>query len=72
MTAAPPATGRHGHAWAMLEFELVDGRPVVRQACGSCGAVRRYRAWERYWDPAAPPGPGITEPGSTARHPARG
>ena len=43
----------HRHAWAQMAFELVDGRPVVREACASCGLVRRYRAWERYWTPGA-------------------
>ena len=34
-----------------MQFELVDDHPVVRQHCASCGLVRRYRAWERYWTP---------------------
>lgn len=42
----------HAHAWARMEFELVDDHPVVRERCETCGHVRRYRAWERYWDPA--------------------
>ncbi|HEX5827220.1 MAG TPA: hypothetical protein VFY23_06850 [Candidatus Limnocylindrales bacterium] len=34
-----------------MRFELDDDRPVVRQTCAACGAVRGYRAWERYWTP---------------------
>ena len=41
----------HEHAWGRMTFELVDDRPMVRQACEACGLVRRYRAWERYWTP---------------------
>ncbi len=41
----------HQHAWALLQFELVGGHPVVSQRCESCGHVRHYRAWERYWTP---------------------
>jgi hypothetical protein len=41
----------HEHAWALVQFELVDDHPVVRQHCTTCGLVRRYRAWERYWSP---------------------
>jgi hypothetical protein len=36
-----------------MRFELVDDRPVVRQTCVTCGFVRGYRAWERYWTPDA-------------------
>ena len=43
----------HEHAWALMQFELVDDHPVVRQRCETCGHVRRYRAWERYWTPPA-------------------
>ena len=41
----------HVHAWSPIRFELVDDRPVVRQTCATCGLVRGYRAWERYWTP---------------------
>jgi hypothetical protein len=44
----------HRHAWAAMAFELVDARPVVRETCSTCGLVRRYRAWERYWTPGEP------------------
>ena len=47
-----PAAG-HEHAWSMMRFELVDDRPFVHQACEGCGAVRRYRAWDRTWTPGA-------------------
>jgi len=43
----------HEHAWARMQFELVDDRPMVSQVCDACGLVRRYRAWERYWTPEA-------------------
>ena len=49
-TAAGPA---HRHAWGRMAFELVDDRPMVRETCETCGLVRRYRAWERYWTPGA-------------------
>jgi hypothetical protein len=44
----------HEHAWALMRFELVDDRPMVRQRCETCGFVRGYRAWERYWTPGDP------------------
>ena len=50
-TQTPPV---HRHSWAAMAFELVDGRPVVRETCETCGLVRRYRAWERYWTPGQP------------------
>ena len=46
---APAAA--HEHDWALMQFALVDDRPVVRQQCGACRLVRSYRAWERYWVP---------------------
>ena len=55
MTAAPvraaaaAADPGHQHAWGRMAFELVDDRPMVRETCETCGTVRRYRAWERYW-----------------------
>jgi hypothetical protein len=48
---APGSPVGHEHAWALMQFELANGHPVVRQHCGTCGLVRRYRAWERYWSP---------------------
>ena len=54
MTAPAREAGpAHLHAWAQMAFELVDDRPMVRETCESCGRVRRYRAWERYWTPGA-------------------
>jgi hypothetical protein len=41
----------HEHVWGLMRFELVDDRPTVRQQCETCGFVRGYRAWERYWTP---------------------
>ena len=48
--AADPA---HQHRWGRMAFELLDDRPMVRETCDTCGTVRRYRAWERYWTPGA-------------------
>ena len=55
--ATPPPEPAHAHAWAGMRFELVDGHAVVIETCASCGHVRRYRACERFWDPATPPAP---------------
>ena len=43
----------HEHTWGPMRFELVDDRPLVRQQCQTCGFVRGYRAWERFWTPGA-------------------
>ena len=50
VAAAGPAPV-HAHAWGPMWFELTDERPMVRQRCETCGFVRGYRAWERYWTP---------------------
>ena len=47
------AAAVHRHAWGRMAFELVDDRPMVRETCETCGTIRRYRAWERYWTPGA-------------------
>jgi hypothetical protein len=52
--ANPAVEPAHAHAWAGMRFELVDGHAFVIETCESCGHVRRYRAFERFWDPAAP------------------
>ena len=49
-TTADPV---HRHRWGGMAFELVDDRPMVRETCETCGMVRSYRAWERYWTPGA-------------------
>ena len=49
MTAVPADVPAHRHTWVQMAFELVDDRPIVRETCESCGLVRRYRAWVRYW-----------------------
>ena len=52
--AVVAATGTapvHEHTWGLMRFELVGDRPLVRQQCQTCGFVRGYRAWERYWTP---------------------
>jgi hypothetical protein len=46
-----------------MRFELVDDHPWVIESCASCGHVRRYRAFERSWDPSTPSTPS-TRPGS--------
>ena len=51
--AATGGDTAHRHAWGRMAFELADNRPMVRETCETCGAVRRYRAWERYWTPGA-------------------
>ena len=51
--ASPPADPAHAHAWAGMRFELVDGHAFVVETCEACGHVRRYRAFERFWDPEA-------------------
>jgi hypothetical protein len=40
---------RHRHRWSGVEFYLEADRPMIRQTC-PCGAERRLRAFERYWD----------------------
>jgi hypothetical protein len=37
-----------------MRFELVDGHAWVIETCARCGHVRRYRAFERFWDPETP------------------
>lgn len=43
----------HVHAWSSMRFELREGHPWVVETCADCGAARRYRAFERTWDPSA-------------------
>ena len=50
-TEPPSEAPTHAHRWSAMRFELVDDRPFVAETCATCGAVRRYRAWERYWEP---------------------
>ena len=50
MTPDPKA---HVHRWGAMRFELTDGHAWVLESCGACGVARRYRAFERFWDPAA-------------------
>ena len=52
--AMPLAEPAHAHAWAGMRFELADGHAWVIETCPTCGHVRRYRAFERFWDPAEP------------------
>ena len=59
MSAADTA---HLHAWAGLRFELAGGHPWVIETCSACGSVRRYRAFERFWDPGRRPDRGAAGP----------
>jgi hypothetical protein len=38
-----------------MRFELVDDHAFVIETCATCGHVRRYRAFERFWDPERSP-----------------
>ncbi len=40
----------HKHHWSMVDFGVVDDRPMMRQRC-DCGAERTIRAWDRTWQP---------------------
>jgi hypothetical protein len=53
MTArlAAAAAFVHRHRWGAMRFELADGHAWVLETCEACGLVRRYRAFERFWDP---------------------
>ena len=56
-TPASAAPAGHRHRWTGVEFLFADEHPFVRLRC-ACGVERRYRAFERFWDPAvasAPP-----------------
>ena len=48
----PDRATHHRHRWRGADFVLEDDHPWVRQTC-ACGATRSFRAWERYWAPAA-------------------
>jgi hypothetical protein len=41
----------HRHVWDAMRFELADGHAWVVETCATCGVVRRYRAFERFWTP---------------------
>ena len=40
----------HAHRWSVVDFGLVDDRPMMRQHC-DCGAERTIPAWDRTWQP---------------------
>lgn len=46
----------HVHRWSAMRFEIADGHPWVVEMCATCGNTRRYRAFERFWDPGTAPG----------------
>ncbi len=46
----------HAHRWSAMRFEIADGHPWVVETCSTCGTARRYRAFERFWDPASDAG----------------
>lgn len=40
----------HRHAWRVVDFLIVDGRPMMSRAC-DCGVTRAIPAWNRTWEP---------------------
>jgi hypothetical protein len=44
----------HRHRWPDITFFMDDGHPWMTLRC-PCGAERRVRAYERYWDPDTGP-----------------
>jgi predicted DsbA family dithiol-disulfide isomerase len=53
----------HSHSWAVVDFGLVDDRPMMQQRC-DCGAERTIPAWDRTWQPRASWRLAAMEPGS--------
>lgn len=53
MAGTPDAThAAHRHGWSVVDFGVVDDRPIMRQQC-ACGAERVVPAWDRSWTPPA-------------------
>jgi hypothetical protein len=46
----------HAHRWSAMRFEIADEHAWVVETCSTCGTTRRYRAFERFWDPASDAG----------------
>jgi len=44
----------HRHQWSVVNFFVERDTPMVGQGC-ACGAERATRAWDRFWEPLAPP-----------------
>jgi predicted DsbA family dithiol-disulfide isomerase len=42
---------QHTHHWSVVDFGLIDERPIMRQRCDDCGAARTIPAWDRTWQP---------------------
>lgn len=61
----PMNAAQHRHAWAVVDFGIVDGRPMVRQRC-SCGTERQVPAFDRTWDPPRAVGFAIERPDGDA------
>jgi predicted DsbA family dithiol-disulfide isomerase len=53
----------HIHQWAVIDFGLVDDRPMMHQRC-DCGAERTIPAWDRSWQPQPSWRLAQVEPGS--------
>ena len=51
--AAADAPVTHRHAWDAMRFELTDDHAWVVETCATCGQIRRYRAFERFWAPGS-------------------
>jgi hypothetical protein len=49
---AEPVSEPHRHAWTVVDFLVVDDRPMMTQRCG-CGVLRTIPAWDRTWTPPA-------------------
>jgi hypothetical protein len=48
---ADPDVAPHRHAWTVLDFLAIHGRPMMKQRCG-CGTSRTTPAWDRTWTPS--------------------
>ena len=54
MTPAPdPDEAPHRHAWTVVDFGVIDARPIMKQRC-QCGTARTIPAWDRTWTPPPP------------------
>ena len=51
-TADPDAVPQR-HAWTVVDFLVIDGRPMMEQRC-ECGTARTIPAWDRTWTPSMP------------------
>ena len=51
---AEPTDEAHRHAWTVVDFLVLDDRPMMTQRCG-CGMARTIPAWDRTWTPPGRP-----------------